>query len=162
MSDKVFGKARAKGGGAPTAAAFYRWTPAGDEYVADWKLGKLTWTWKGSPSRKCLWVFDASSDYRPGARVMKERVLVVLDFGADGDRVVRNDANWIVFPTEAFKGETKHPENVIVKENEVGAYGIGAELLPRLSVVGIRLATKQEVAKVLGLNIKEVSKTPSW
>ena len=58
-----------------------------------------------------------------------------------------------------FLGEAKHPSMVIWKRNEVGAYGIGANFRPFLTIKAIRLATLKEMAKALGLSQKEVDVT---
>ena len=154
---------RKKGGKVRTdTVLLFRWTEADGEDIANWKQGKLTWNYRGSASRKAFWVFEAESEYRPGRRIMKDRILLAFDFGAEVDKIIRNEANWVIYPSPACKGETKHPEQVIVKENERGAYGIGAGILARLTVNSIRLATKAEIAKLLGLNIREVDVTPRW
>ena len=61
-----------------------------------------------------------------------------------------------------FKGETKHPTEVIIKSNERGAYGIGAMIRGFLQVSSIRLATKREVADALGVSQLEVKSNPAW
>ena len=51
---------------------------------------------------------------------------------------------------------------MIVKDNEKGGYGIGATIRAHIDFLGARLATKQEIAKALGINIREVTGTQRW
>jgi hypothetical protein len=141
---------------------FFRWTKTDEESIADYKLGKLSYTYGGKPSRKAFWVFELASAYRPGRRIIRDRILLAFDFGPRGNTVVKNQENWIHFPSPAFVGETKHPTGVIVKDNEPGAYGIGQVVFEMLPAVAIRLATKPEIARSLDLRLVEVDWTQRW
>ena len=76
----------------------------------------------------------------PGKGIMKDRILLAFDFGEHYTTVVSNPENFIDFESEDFKGETRHPTQVIIKSNETGAYGIGAMIRGFLMVRDIRLA----------------------
>lgn len=141
---------------------FFRWTKTDEESVADYKAGRLSYTYGGKPSRKAFWVFELQSTYRPGKRIAKGRILIAFDFGPRGDAVVKNPDNFVHFPDGGFLGETKHPAQVIVKDNEQGAYGIGAMIFEMLPAIAIRLATKAEIARVLDLKPIEIDWTQTW
>jgi len=141
---------------------FFRWTKNDEESIADYKKGKLSYQYQGKPSRKAFWVFELSSTYRPGRRLLRDRILLVFDFGPRGDTVVKNQENWIRYPSSKFLGETKHPGGVIVKDNERGAYGIGQMIFDMLPANAIRLASKEEVATALGLSLIEVNWNQKW
>jgi hypothetical protein len=127
--------------------------------IANWKVKKFTYTWKGSPSEKAFWVFEATSSYKPDKNITKDRALIVFNFADMGESVIKLPENRIYSEDPAFAGEAKHPSMVIWKNNETGAYGIGANLRPFLTVGAIRLATIKEMAKALGLSEREVDVT---
>ncbi|HTZ71707.1 MAG TPA: hypothetical protein VMB71_13710 [Acetobacteraceae bacterium] len=141
---------------------FFRWSKTDEESMADYKAGKLSYSYSGKPSRKAFWVFELSSTYRPGRRIARDRILLAFDFGPRGDAVVKNPDNWVHFPSAEFVGETKHPTKIIVKDNEPGAYGIGQVIFEMLPAVSIRLATKQEIASSLDLRMIEIDWTQRW
>ncbi len=144
------------------AATFYSWREKTSPDIANWKAQKFTYTWKDKSSNKAFWVFEATSEYRPGTGIMSDRLLVVFIFGAmDGDGVIKLEENRIYSEDENFAGEAKHPTMVIWKRNEVGAYGIGAMIRGFLTIVKIRLATRDEIQKVLGLNKIEARSIPN-
>lgn len=140
----------------------YSWVKKTSSDIANYKQNKFTYTYRGVSSEKAFWVFDLGSEYKPGKGIMKDRILVAFDFGTMTDTVIKNDSNHIDFESTAFKGETKHKTEVIVKSNERGAYGIGAMIRGFLTVNGISLATNREVATALGLNIREVTTRQTW
>jgi hypothetical protein len=127
--------------------------------IANWKLKKFTYTWQGKPSEKAFWVFEETSAYKPDKNITKDRALIVFDFGVMGDGVIKLAENKITSEDTGFVGEAKHPSLVIWKNNEQGAYGIGANLRPFLTVVDIRLANHKQMATALGLNTREVDYT---
>jgi hypothetical protein len=141
---------------------FYRWTEKNSPDIPNFKTRKLTYTYGGTSSSKAFWVFESSSEYRPGAGIMKDRILLAFDFGNMDTTVIKNQENWIDFESEDFKGETRHPAQIIIKSNERGAYGIGALVRGFLTVSAIRLATKKEVADALGLSQMEVKSNQTW
>src|SRR5262245_20475420 len=100
--------------------------------ITNWKVKKFTYTWKGSSSAKAFWVFEATSEYKPDKNITKARALIVFDFADHGDSVIKLPENRINFESENFAGEAKHPNMVIWKNNEPGAYGIGANIRPFL------------------------------
>jgi hypothetical protein len=140
---------------------FFRWIKKGSADLAAAKNKRLLYTNHGDPSDKCFWVFEKGARYEAGSRLRRDRVLVAFDFGDMGEEVIKNRENWIDFEDANFEGEAEHPRQIIVKSNEPGAYGVGADILGHLYVKEARLATQKEVAKSLNLNEKEVSKQ-SW
>ncbi len=140
----------------------YRWTDANSPDIPNYKSKKLTYSYGGRSSDKAFWVFDKNSAYRPGKGIMKDRILLAFDFGEHYTTVVANPDNFINFESEDFKGETRHPTQVIVKSNEAGAYGIGAMIRGFLMVRDIRLATRKEMAAALGLKEIEVPAGQRW
>jgi len=116
---------------------------------------------------KAVWVFNLQEAYRPGAGVEKNRVLVAFEFDAEGKDAILNPANWIYSEADNFEGEANpaHWYQVIVKRNEIGAYGLGANFKAHVQVLNARLANKAEFADALGLNeleIKEKYKRQKW
>ncbi|CBS87142.1 protein of unknown function [Azospirillum lipoferum 4B] len=93
---------------------------------------------------------------------MKDRILLAFDFGEHYTTVVTNPENFVDFESEEFKGETRHPTQVIIKSNEAGAYGIGAMIRGFLMIRDIRLATRKEMATALGLKEIEVPAGQRW
>lgn len=140
----------------------YSWVKKSSSDIANYKQKKFTYTYRGVSSEKAFWVFDLNSEYKPGKGIMRDRILVAFDFGVMNDTVIKKESNHIDFESSAFKGETKHKTQVIVKSNERGAYGIGAMIRGFLTVSSISLATNQEVAKALGLNIREITTRQTW
>jgi len=92
------------------------------------------------------------NQYKPTVGVSTDRVLVAIVFTGSGEQMVADQAKWIRFPGAAFLGEAQHPDGVIVKTNEPGAYGIGRNALRGLNgcISETRLANPREVAKALG------------
>jgi hypothetical protein len=92
------------------------------------------------------------SNYMPSGGVHGDRVLVAIIFNPTGAAILADQSKWIRFPGSAFKGEAQHPEGIIVKSNEPGAYGLGHSLLQELNrcISELRLANRHELAKALG------------
>jgi hypothetical protein len=141
---------------------YYRWTEAQSPDIAEYKNKRLAYTFRGIPSRKAFWVFEMGSPYRPSASIMRDRILLVITVGPEGDSTVHNPYNWVRFPSPAFVGETKHPVSIIVKDNEPGSYGIGTTIRESLPVLDIRCATRNEIAKALGISPQNVAAVPKW
>lgn len=139
----------------------YSWVDKTSSDLENYKSGKFTYSYRGVVSEKAFWVFDLSSNYRPSAGIMKSRILLAFDFGAQTESVIKEKSNFIDFESSEFKGETKHKTQVIVKKNETGAYGIGAMIRGFLSPK-ISLATNKEVATALGLKEREISVKQNW
>lgn len=143
-------------------ATFFSWREKTSPDIESWKAKKFTYTWNGKSSNKAFWVFELESQYRPSKSIMNDRLLIAFVFGAtDGDTVIKCDENRIYHEDADFLGEAKHPCQVIWKRNEVGAYGIGAMIRPFLTVSAIRLATRDEIQKTLGLSKAEAREIPN-
>jgi hypothetical protein len=140
---------------------FFRWIKKSSPDCQAAKNGKLVYSNNGKPSNKACWLAEEGSTYQAGTSIRHERVLVVFDFGPAGDEVIKNPENHIDFESPEFKGEAKHPYQVIVKSNERGAYGVGGCIVGHLGIRSVRLARKEEVAKALGLSPREVQEQ-SW
>lgn len=125
---------------------FFRWTRPAGEQIQQFKIGVLK-----QSSKKAFWVFDLRKPYRPQRKLAKGRLLVAFDFGARGVSILENESLYVTFPKPEFLGETRHPNQIIVKENEEGAYGIGHLLLRTFPVNAIRLATRGEIADALSI-----------
>ncbi len=140
---------------------FFRWIKNESQDLDMAKEKKLVYTENGKPSNKARWLFEEGATYQAGTSILKDRTLVVFDFGEDGAETIKNKDNQIDFESGEFKGEAQHPDKVITKSNEQGAYGVGKTIISRLKVVSTRLATKKEVARALSLNEMEV-KEQKW
>ena len=126
---------------------YYRWIARGPDLQAA-QRGSLQVS--ASPRHAC-WIFDMSN-YKPSSGVHSERVLVAIIFHSSGEAILADQSKWIKFPGAMFKGEAQHPDRIIVKTNEPGAYGLGHLLLQELNkcIKEIRLANRQELAKAFG------------
>jgi hypothetical protein len=104
-----------------------------------------------SPRTAC-WIFEMAAMWKPSDSISSDRVLVAFTFTDLGQQIITNPSKWIRFPGQQFIGEAQHPDGVIVKSNEPGAYGIGANVLKELNrcIKETRLANLKEMAKALG------------
>lgn len=141
---------------------YFRWTESNSPDIPQYQQKNLVYTFRGAPSRKAFWVFEMGSPYRPSASIMRDRILLAFTFGPDSDNTIHNSYNWVRFPSPAFVGETKHPLNIIVKDNEPGSFGIGTKVRESLTVLDIRCATRSEIARALGISPRNVGSVPSW
>ena len=134
-------------------ASYFRWIKAESaDLPALINESKLQYTERGRASNKAFFVFDLTKKYRPRSGVVKGRVLVGIELTPAGQRIL-NDAARIDFEEPDFDGEAGHPTEVIVKQNEEGALGIGKDLLKELQnkMKKAWIAEKKEVAKALEL-----------
>lgn len=130
-------------------STYFRWITRGPDLVqAQVKILQVS-----AAPRTAYWIFDVSGAWKPSTGVSDDRVLVAMTFTNAGALIIADQARWIRFPTPAFRGEAQHPGRIIVKSNESGAYGIGADVLKELNngcVKETRLADLREMAKALG------------
>jgi len=110
-----------------------------------------------SHNKSAKWIFDLRQRYRPGRGVYGGAILIAYDLDDTAiDNIKTRDH--IDFENPDFTGEGKHPTKIIVKNNELGAYGLGTI---RQGITNhhanARYATKREVASALNLNVREVS-----
>lgn len=126
-------------------ATFYRFVPR--EYAAD-ALAKGLVSHNGS----AMWIFLLSEDYRPGRRTVKGRVLIAYDIDDTGTTNITTK-RLKNFEDDDFKGENGHPNEVIVKNNEPGAYGLGRgrQVFTNWHTT-TRYARRREVAKALDVS----------
>jgi hypothetical protein len=107
-------------------------------------------------------VIAEKSEYKPDVGVSRDRLLLVFDFGPDGDAIITNKMYHLDFESSKFKGEAQHPTLIIVKNNEKGGYGIGTTVRESLKVKDIRLATKKEMAWALSKKELEIKLHQKW
>jgi hypothetical protein len=137
----------------PTTWSLFRWIP---KQYAEASLKKKLMSHQGN---KATWVFDLKEPYRPERAIYTDALLVRYDLDRTAETNIKNRQH-IDFESDSFKGETKHPTDVITKENERGAFGIGRIRQGSTNIhATARFATKKEVAKALGLSEREVSDT---
>jgi hypothetical protein len=89
---------------------------------------------------------------------IRGRVLVVFVLSLAGEAILQDETTWIRYPDDPkFKGEAQHPDGIIVKTNEPGAYGIGRSVLQKLNqqIAETRLAGRQEMETVLGRSVPQ-------
>jgi hypothetical protein len=128
---------------------YFRWIARGPDLVQ----ARVEILQVSAAPRTAYWIFDMSGAWKPSTGISDDRVLVAITFTNAGARIIGDQARWVRFPTPAFRGEARHPSGIIVKSNEPGAYGIGAEVLKELNnghVKETRLADLREMAKALG------------
>jgi len=79
----------------------------------------------GGSKDKAIWFATVGGKYDAGfASSRPWRVNV---------EVLVNDATPLInFESDKFEGEAEHPSQVIIKENEPGAYGIGRKMIDKL------------------------------
>lgn len=109
-----------------------------------------------SHNTSAMWVFDLAQAYRPAARISNGSILIAYDLDATATANILNRGH-IDFEDNGFNGEAQHPECIIVKNNEPGAYGLGSmrQRITNMHTTS-RYATKREVARALGLSEREV------
>jgi hypothetical protein len=131
---------------------YYRWIARGLDLQAA-QRGSLQIS--ASPCT-AYWIFDLSN-YIPSGTVQGERVLVAIVFNSSGEAIIADQSRWVRFPGTAFRGEAQHPDRIIVKSNEPGAFGVGQLLLQELnrSVREVRLANREELAGALGRRVPQ-------
>jgi hypothetical protein len=123
---------------------FYRWAPS--EHAEKAIENGLV-----SHNGSAMWIFSLASVYRPGAAISKDACLIAYDLDAIATNNVQS-VEHIDFEAENFTGENGHPRQIIVKNNEPGAYGIGRGRQAATNHhAKTRYATKKEVARALGL-----------
>jgi hypothetical protein len=106
--------------------ALLSWEPAVGVKLARYaEAGEVTGKkYTGRSDNKAIWLADPAKGYDFSASAERP-YLVTLAAGW----TVSNPATvWMNFESEGFKGEAKHADKIIVKENEKGAYGIGKTL----------------------------------
>jgi hypothetical protein len=154
----------------------YRWTSVTSIDKDTFKRGDLDYSREGSvddkhgkaekkkiPSNKAFWVFDLDQPYRPEEGVVKGCVLLKISLTKDDfNKITANPApiNASGDGDKEFKGEAKHPDDILVKSNEKGAYGIGVGVLRAIHPVKISVASDEEARKALGKGKKDV--LPAW
>lgn len=81
----------------------------------------------GRSDNKAVWLADPAKGYDFSASTERPYVATL----AAGWTVASADP-WVNFEIPKFKGEAKYPDQIIVKENEKGAYGIGRNIAATL------------------------------
>ena len=132
-------------------ALFARWVPQ-EHAAAAIEAGFV------SHNHSAMWIFDLSQTYRPGNGITKNSCLIAYELDATATHNVKKKTLLHKnFEDDDFGGESKWPNHIIVKRNEPGAYGVGKHRQKTTNYhVKTRYATRQEVAKALGLNEREV------
>ena len=136
---------------------YFRWIQGNSPALQQAKTKRLFY-----PGQKAFFVFRLDKPYRPNVGLVKGRVLVAIELDDLADDRLNDEVNQLDFEEPNFDGEAGHPDQVIVKSNEAGAYGIGQNILTYINgghIKSIRLATKKELAKALGKSELEV---PDW
>jgi hypothetical protein len=133
----------------------YRWIATGPDLDA----AKQRVLQASASPRSACWIYrfgdPASGAYMP---TFAGRVLVVFVFSPAGEPILQDQRKWIRFPDgPQYKGEAQHPEKIIIKSNEPGAYGIGRDVLPILNqhIIETRLADRQEMSTALGRSVPQ-------
>ena len=136
---------------------FYRWVPKNNVPTV------LAQGMVSHKDNKPLWVFQLEGTYRPGNNITKSAILIAFDV-ADSAAKTEIFSKTLDYEDDSYKGENKHPDISIVKANEKGAVGIGVNVLAKLATTNVRtrLATLDEVAKALGLKLKEAQQKTEY
>ena len=90
-----------------------------------------------------LWIYRSGGSYEPGRRIRDERELINITFSPQGETLLTDPRHHFDFEDPDFAGEAGHPDQIIIKANERGSYGIGKNILAILNqihIVNIRKA----------------------
>jgi hypothetical protein len=133
-------------------ATYYRWIAKG----VDLDAAKRKMLQVSASPRHCCWIFDMS-EYKPSAGIQADRVLVAFVCNAAGESMINDTSKHVDFLSTEYKGDTKHPDGIIIKPNEPGAYGVGQSLLKDLNgcIKEAKLADRKELSKALGRSIPQ-------
>ena len=130
---------------------FYRWVP---REFADAAIAAGLVSHNGAAT----WIFrmEGRNGYRPNKRISDGALLIAYDLDDIATRNVTT-IQTIDFEDEGFGGEAAHPDQIITKKNEPGAYGIGRHRQMRTnSHATASYATKAEVARALDIDPRSV------
>ncbi|WP_153043891.1 hypothetical protein [Pseudomonas thivervalensis] len=110
-----------------------------------------------SHNESAMWIFNLTNTYRPSNNISHGAILIAYDL-SDFANLNITTRELINFEADSFEGEGAHPRQVIIKNNEPGAYGLG-KMRQKLTNfhTTTRYAKKAEVAKALGLKPVEVN-----
>ncbi|MEL7090775.1 MAG: hypothetical protein AAFN94_03480 [Pseudomonadota bacterium] len=128
-------------------ATFYRWVPR-EHAEAAFELGLV------SHNGSATWIFsmDVGNFYRPSVSITKDAWLLAFEV-SDNATTNLTTHNLIKSTADDYEGENQHPWKNIVKDNEIGAIGIGRHRQKTTNWhTETRWATKKEVAKALGIS----------
>lgn len=78
----------------------------------------------GNSTKKAVWFLDPDGEYN-ASFASGRQYKVTINLHISGEDLLIN------FENPEFKGEAGHPDQIIVKENERGAYGIGRNIINR-------------------------------
>src|SRR5579864_5309621 len=109
---------------------YFRWIARGPELDAA-KTGKMQYS-----SDKAFWVFAMGASYRPGGGITADRVLVAFEIDDTSQGYIDGATHMSASESADFKGEAAHPDDVLTKENEPGALGLGKNLYKRINTRG--------------------------
>lgn len=130
---------------------FYRWVP---REFADAAIAAGLVSHNGAAT----WIFrmDDKNGYRPNKRISDGALLIAYDL----DDIATTNVTTIQtidFEDDSFAGEAAHPGQIITKNNEPGAYGIGRHRQMRTNYhATASYATKAEVARALAIDERSV------
>lgn len=130
---------------------FYRWVPR--QFADDAIAAGLV-----SHNGAATWIFrmDDRNGYRPNKRISDGALLIAYELDDIATRNVTT-IKTIDFEDDDFQGEAAHPDQIITKMNEPGAYGIGRHRQLRTNYhAKASYATKAEVARALDIDERSV------
>jgi len=104
-----------------------------------------------SHNTSAMWIFDLAMPYRPSAGISHGGVLLAFDISANAQTNLTTHRHKN-FEDDDYGGEAAHKWEIIIKENERGAYGIGKHRQATTNFhTTTRYATRAEVKSALGL-----------
>ena len=101
-------------------------------------------------SQSAVWVFKLHKHHNPSNHVYKGRVLIKITFDDEGSNLMENKANLVNWEDrKKGQGEKDFPNQIIIKNNEPSARGIGRKILQTLNskILSIEKASKKEIEK---------------
>jgi hypothetical protein len=93
-----------------------------DDFVKQGNYASVNY---GGSTDKAVWFKTKGGSYDASFAAERPWIVVI-------EVIINKQTPLINFESEDFEGEAKHPNMVIVKTNEAGAYGIGRGLIDKL------------------------------
>jgi hypothetical protein len=138
-------------------ATFYRWVPKRFAQSA-LESGLIS-----HHERSAMWIFSmaAEYDYRPSMQSRRENgePYILIAYELDDTGTASLHRRQVNFEAPDFLGEAGYPQDVIVKNNERGAFGLGKgrQRTTDYHVTRTRYASREEVAKALEISLRNTN-----
>ncbi len=103
----------------------------------------------------------AEYDYRPSMQSRRDNgePYILIAYELDDTGTANLHRRQVNFEAPGFLGEAGYPQDIIVKNNERGAFGLGKgrQRTTNYHVTRTRYASREEVAKALNISVRNTS-----